>query len=98
MSAREWGATLPVELRMDPETGQVSAVATLPPDLWRKALDLGLDSEPSALSVILARAVLEKAEAECPLPLAKIAAEAGAFIDAGVAALERGSRTGGFEA
>ena len=98
MSAGEWGATLPVELRMDPETGQVSAVATLPPDLWRKALDLGLDSEASALSMILARAVLEKAEAECPLPLAEIAAEAAAFIDAAVAALEGGTRAGGFEA
>ena len=78
--------------------GSGAAVATLPPDLWRKALELGLDSEPAALSVILARAVLEKAEAECPLPLAEIAAEAGAFIDAAVAALEGGTRAGGFEA
>ena len=58
MSAGESAETIPVELRTDPETGQLSAVATLPPYLWRKVLELGLDSEPSALSVILARAVL----------------------------------------
>ena len=96
MSAGDGYATVPVELLTDRETGRVTAVMTLPPDRWLKALDLGLDREPSALAVILARAVLEKAEAECVLPLAEIAAEAGAFIDAAVAALV--SEQEGFEA
>jgi len=98
MSGIGWEETLPVELWMDRETGEVSAVATLPRYLWLKALDLGLDREPWPLAVILARAVLEKAETECPRPLAEIAAEAGALIDDGVAALDGGTESGAVEA
>lgn len=97
MSGIRWEETLPVELWMDRETGEVSAVATLPRYLWVKALDLGLDREPWPLAVILARAALEKAEGECPRPLAEIAASAGAFIDEAVAALD-GTESEGFEA
>ena len=98
MSVIGWEETLPVELWMDRETGEVTAVAALPRYLWLQALDLGLDREPAPLAVILARAVLEKAEAECPRPLAEIAAEAGAFIDAAVAALEGEPESGTVEA
>ena len=98
MSGIGWEETLPVELWMDRETGQVTA--TLPRDRWLKALELGLDREPAPLAVILARALLEEAEAEseCPRPLAEIAAAAGAFIDAAVAALEGETEIEGFEA
>ena len=100
MSGIGWEETLPVELWMDRETGQVTAVATLPRDRWLKALELGLDREPAPLAVILARALLEEAEAEseCPRPLAEIAAATGAFIDAAVAALEGETEIEGFEA
>lgn len=98
MSGIGWEETLPVELWMDRETGQVTAVATLPRDRWLKALELGLDREPAPLAVILARALLEESEAECPRPLAEIAAAAGAFIDAEVAALEGETESEGFEA
>lgn len=99
MSAPKWSEDLPVDLWMDRETGLVTAVAALPGDLERRALGLSLENQRSALAVILARALLEKAEAECPLPLAEIAAEAGAFIDAAVAALEERPRDdGGFDA
>ena len=98
MSRSGWEETLPVELWMDRETGQVTAVATLPRDRWLKALELGLDREPAPLAVILARGLLEEAESECPRPLAEIAAAAGAFIDEAVAALDGEPESGGFEA
>ena len=90
MSGIGWEETLPVELQMDRETGQVTAVATLSRDRWLKALELGLDREPAPLAVILARALLKEAEAECPRALAEIAAA--------VAAPEGETESEGFEA
>ncbi len=51
MSGIGWEETLPVELWMDPETGQVTAVVALPRDRWLKALELGLDRERGLRSV-----------------------------------------------